>query len=100
MLSLKNLKTILFPSLILLLSVNLSIAQSKVERQRKSLRKQIFPGAKLADDFHFEFSHPFEELFINTKDGKKLDALLFKADSSKGVIFYLHGNNGALNKWG
>jgi uncharacterized protein len=29
-----------------------------------------------------------------------LDALLFKADSAKGVIFYLHGNMDGLDKWG
>jgi alpha-beta hydrolase superfamily lysophospholipase len=100
MLSIKNLKVLSFPLLVLLLSVSLGNAQSKVERQRKSLQKQIFPGARLAANYHFNFSYLYEEQFITAQDGKKLNALLFKADSSKGLIFYLHGNNGALNKWG
>ena len=34
------------------------------------------------------------------RDGLILSAILFHADSSKGVIFYLHGNTGNLEKWG
>jgi len=62
--------------------------------------KLIFHPTPLAADFKFEYERPFEELKITTSDGKKLCGLLFKADSSKGLIFYLHGNAGALDTWG
>lgn len=35
-----------------------------------------------------------------TGDGKKMHALLFRADTADGVILYLHGNAGALDTWG
>jgi len=60
----------------------------------------IFPLTDLPDDFVFSFEENFEEFTIPTKDEATLSGLLFKADSSKGVIFYLHGNGGALDTWG
>ncbi|MGH2566104.1 MAG: alpha/beta hydrolase, partial [Ginsengibacter sp.] len=81
-----------------------SLGQTKAEMQhdkdKKDLDKEIFPGAPLSDNYQFHFSIPFEEKFIKTRDGINLNALLFKSDSSKGVIFYLHGNGDALDKWG
>ncbi|HEX4849744.1 MAG TPA: alpha/beta hydrolase, partial [Puia sp.] len=43
---------------------------------------------------------PFEEINIKTPNNELLNGLLFKSDSSKGLIFYLHGNAGALDSWG
>jgi uncharacterized protein len=60
----------------------------------------IFYPQKLDKNYRFGFAQPFEELHIPTKDKTLLHGLLFKADSSKGLIFYLHGNAGALNSWG
>ena len=62
--------------------------------------KLIFYPTKLERDYKFTFDQEFEEINIKTTDNKLLNAILFKADSSKGVIFYLHGNAGALNSWG
>jgi pimeloyl-ACP methyl ester carboxylesterase len=62
--------------------------------------KLIFFPQKLAKDYRFGFNQPFEELNITTSDKTQLHGLLFKADSSKGVVFYLHGNGGALDSWG
>lgn len=62
--------------------------------------KLIFFPEKLDKNYTFRFNQPFEELHIKTSDQKSLSGLLFKADSSKGLIFYLHGNAGALNSWG
>lgn len=62
--------------------------------------KLIFFPQVLAKDFRFRFTGEFEERYLEMKDGKKLHALLFKAENSKGVVFYLHGNAGSLEGWG
>lgn len=60
----------------------------------------IFYPQKLAKNYRFNFDQSFEELNIPVKDNSLLHGLLFKADSSKGLIFYLHGNGGAIDTWG
>lgn len=62
--------------------------------------KLIFFPEKVDKSFQFKFSQDFEEINIKTKDNVLLNSILFKADRSKGVIFYLHGNAGSLNSWG
>ena len=62
--------------------------------------KLIFFPEKLDSNYKFDFNQSFEELTIKTKDQKLLNGLLFKSDSSKGLIFYLHGNAGSLESWG
>jgi pimeloyl-ACP methyl ester carboxylesterase len=62
--------------------------------------KILFYPDKLAKNYQFHFNQPFQEINISTSDKKTLSGILFKADSSKGLIFYLHGNAGALNTWG
>lgn len=60
----------------------------------------IFFPKKLSKDFKFQFEKPFEEIKIKAKDNSLLHGLLFRADSSKGLVFYLHGNAGAADTWG
>jgi alpha-beta hydrolase superfamily lysophospholipase len=60
----------------------------------------LFYPTKLAADFKFTFTGNYSEHNITASDSTVLSGLLFKADSSKGVILYLHGNGGALNTWG
>jgi len=62
--------------------------------------KLIFFPQKLEKDHQFRFAEAFEEINIQTEDEKMLHGLLFKADGSKGLIFYLHGNAGSLDGWG
>lgn len=62
--------------------------------------KLIFHPEKIDNGFKFEYNQPFEEIHIKTQDNISLNGLLFKVDSSKGVIFYLHGNGGTLTTWG
>ena len=59
----------------------------------------IFFPQKLAQDYVFHFDGPFEELTFNVPEAE-INGLLFHADSSKGLIFYLHGNAGSLANWG
>lgn len=60
----------------------------------------IFHPTKLDQNYEFHFDQEFEEINIKTENNKSLNGILFKSDSTKGVIFYLHGNAGALNSWG
>jgi uncharacterized protein len=62
--------------------------------------KLIFAPEKLDKSFLFSFNQPFEEINIKVTDGNSINGLLFKSDSSKGLIFYLHGNAGSLDSWG
>jgi uncharacterized protein len=60
----------------------------------------IFLPQKLSQEHTFRFNWPHEEKNITMKDGTVLNGLMFRADSSKGIILYLHGNAGSLDTWG
>jgi uncharacterized protein len=93
-----------FCVLILQILVHFAYGQSadgsQNEEIQKVLEQQLFPGSKLDKDFRFKFPGTFSEINVETKDGYKLNGILFKAKKSKGLIFYLHGSNDALNIWG
>ena len=59
----------------------------------------IFFPKKLPANYSFKYKTKFEEKTILTSDKINLHGLLFKSDSAKGLIFYLHGNAGALDTW-
>jgi alpha-beta hydrolase superfamily lysophospholipase len=60
----------------------------------------IFLPEALEKSYQFDFEQPFEEHNFKTADGIRINGLLFRADSAKGLIFYLHGNEGSLKSWG
>jgi alpha-beta hydrolase superfamily lysophospholipase len=60
----------------------------------------IFFPQRLNKNYQFRFDQKFDELNIKSSDGTLLNGLLFKADNSIGLIFYLHGNAGSLSSWG
>lgn len=62
--------------------------------------KLLFHPTVLAQDYKYSFKYPFEELFLKTDDDAVINALHFKAEASKGVILYFHGNAGDLSRWG
>lgn len=89
-------KKLLLRTLKLLLTLYVLICISLYFFQEKLI---FFPD-KLDKDYKFSFIQCFEEINIKARDGNFLNGLLFKSDSPKGLIFYLHGNAGSLNTWG
>jgi len=89
-------KKLLFRTLKLLLIGYILICGSLFFFQEKL----IFFPEKLGRDFKFSFDQKFEEITIQTRDHKLLHGILFSSDSSKGLVFYLHGNAGSLQSWG
>lgn len=61
--------------------------------------KIIFHPEKLDADYTYNISSDFQEFNIKTGDGVTLNALLFKADSSKGAVIHYHGNSGNISHW-
>lgn len=59
----------------------------------------FFPN-RLRSDYQFRFPGNFEERWTTAVDGVRLHGLLFRVPESKGLVFYLHGNGGALDSWG
>jgi len=62
--------------------------------------KLIFFPEKLEKAYKFTFNQTFKELNFKTEDNVILNGILFQGDTSKGLIFYLHGNAGSLRSWG
>ncbi|OOV18706.1 alpha/beta hydrolase [Flavobacterium sp. LM4] len=60
----------------------------------------VFQSAALSKEYQFEYQSQFEEINIKSFDGVNLNGILFKAENSKGLVFYLHGNAGTLETWG
>lgn len=66
--------------------------------QQESL---LFQKATLPQDHIFSYDEPFEELFIETENGARINALYFKTFRPKGVVLYFHGRGGNLaDRWG
>lgn len=62
--------------------------------------KLLFAPTHLPAGYHFYFPGQFEERWTTAAASTRLHGLLFKTPSSEGLIFYLHGNGGALDSWG
>jgi pimeloyl-ACP methyl ester carboxylesterase len=60
----------------------------------------LFFPERLDKNYKFSFAQPFDEVNVKTNDGKSINGLLFRTDSTKGLVFYLHGNAGSLDSWG
>ncbi|GHC52003.1 alpha/beta hydrolase [Ulvibacter litoralis] len=60
----------------------------------------IFLPTKLPQDYTYHFSEAFSEVFIETEDNARLNAIHFTVENPKGVLLYFHGNAGDLSRWG
>lgn len=63
--------------------------------------RMIFPAYQLPQDYRFSFPTPFEEIFLETEDGARLNMAYFPTQGTpKASLLYFHGNGGALDEWG
>jgi pimeloyl-ACP methyl ester carboxylesterase len=67
--------------------------------------KLLFAPRSLPESFRFTFPVPFEEIYTEMPDGAQLHGILFPVQTQEEssvprLIFYLHGNAGALDGWG
>lgn len=65
-------------------------------------KKALFRPVPLAEDYRFNFDTPFEESFLDTADGARLNVLRFPSawQQRRGVVLYFHGNRDNLQRWG
>ena len=63
-------------------------------------QKLIFLPSRLPQDYQYSFTQSFEELFIDTEDGARLNLLHFQSKNPRGIVLYFHGNAGDLSTWG
>ncbi len=60
----------------------------------------ILHPVKLPKEYVYKFDEPFEEINFSPDSNTKINALLFRAKNSKGLVFYNHGNADNLQRWG
>ncbi len=60
----------------------------------------IFLAVPLEKDYPYAFDTPFEERDFEMEDGASINALHFKSEDPRGIIYYHHGNAGNLARWG
>jgi len=61
--------------------------------------KILFYPDQLPENFKYNFEHEFREFTFRVDVNVNLNGVLFKADSSKGLVFFLHGNGGCIESW-
>jgi alpha-beta hydrolase superfamily lysophospholipase len=62
--------------------------------------KLMFKPIVLSETFSFDFKRSFKEVKIPVDSDVNLHALVFRADSAKGIIVYNHGNSGSVRGYG
>jgi len=62
--------------------------------------KIIVHAVKLSKNHNFDFPGNFEEINLEAGDGHLLNAVLFKVNEARGLVFYLHNHSGNLEHSG
>ena len=62
--------------------------------------KLLFLPEKLNAQHSFQFKSSYEEVWLNSNDSTAIHGLHFRVQQPKGVIYFLHGNGGSLDRWG
>jgi len=57
----------------------------------------IFNPKKLDANHKFDFGVEYDEVYLDSYDGTKIHGVLFKSESSLGLIFFLHGSGGNVS---
>lgn len=86
--------TYIFTTCLLLLTFGLGYIY--IQQEELLFQKTTLPG-----DYSFTFAESFEELFLDTEKGARINALYFTTENPKGVVLYFHGRGGNLSdRWG
>jgi fermentation-respiration switch protein FrsA (DUF1100 family) len=75
-----------FPSLLVLIYVLVCIYFFVIQEQG------MFPGREIESERELGFTIKHEEVFLETPDGARLNAVLFEADNPRAVVLHFHGN--------
>ena len=82
---------LVFTSIIIVLSIVLYFFQERF----------LFYPEKLPKDFQFHYENQeVKEYNLKIKEGVVINGLHFKAENSKGVVYYLKGNSKSIKSWG
>ncbi|ARV15305.1 alpha/beta hydrolase [Polaribacter sp. SA4-12] len=61
----------------------------------------LFHPEKLPKDFQFQYENQeVQEYNLEIKEGVTINGLHFKAENSKGLVYYLKGNSKSIKGWG
>jgi hypothetical protein len=61
----------------------------------------LFHPEKLPKDFQFQYENQkVKEYNLEVKEGVTINGLHFKAENSKGLVYYLKGNSKSIKGWG
>ena len=61
-----------------------------------SINVDRFKSTRLAQEYTFEFEEEFEELNFRTKNDGRINSVLFKSDSTQGVVCFWKRNGDVI----